>query len=237
MDATHFQREWSSFRHETAVRTHTLLYILSGIRMYYQELAKVIIRAHGIKGLDDKAARETFIPFEALDLRTEPMLCGEPLVDRLSPGGLAEQMALKSWVAEIFDLWESRYRTGLKKDIDDRPNAIRPRHQVLGDLRRIRNNLLHSESNLAREGDAGACEILKWFAVGERMLLSFDHVLDFLNQMDWLTDHPEIVSEAPSFKMNCWRLRDRIASASGGAQPRLVSVRPIVGDATNGVKL
>jgi len=230
MDVIQFQREWSSFRHETAVRTHTLLYILSGIRMYFQETAKAIVLAHGPNGLDNKEARETFIPFEALDLRAEPVLCGEALIDRVSPGGLAEQMVLKSWVAEIFDLWESRYRSGLKRGMGDRPNAIRPRHEVLGDLRLIRNNLLHSGSDLAREDGAGACEILKWFAAGQRMLLSFDHVLDFLNQMDWLVDQPEIVSEAPSFKASYWRLREQIAGASSGPEPRLVSVRPIVGE-------
>lgn len=230
MDAIHFQREWSSFRHETAVRTHTLLYILSGIRVYFQETAKAIVLTHGPDGLDDKKARETFIPLEALDLRAVPVLHGEALIDRVSPGGLAEQMVLKSWVAEIFDLWESRYRTSLKMGMGDRRNAIRPRHQVLGDLRLIRNNLLHSGADQAREDGAGACEILNWFAAGEPMLLSFDHVLDFLNQMDWLVDQPDIVSEAPLLKTNFWQLRERIAGAPDVSQPRLVSVRPIVGE-------
>lgn len=189
-----------------------------------------IARAHGPNALDDKEARETYIPFEGLDFRAAPVLFGEALVDRVSPGGLAEQMVFKSWVAEIFDLWESRYRTGLKKGMGDRPNAIRPRHQVLGDLRLIRNNLVHSGSDLAREDGAGACEILKWFATGEKMLLSFNHVLDFLNQMDWLDDRPNIVSKSPSLKGSFWRLQERTAGTSGGPQPRLVSVRPFVGE-------
>ena len=198
--------------------------------MYYQELEKAIICTHGLDGLDNKATRETYIPFEGLDFRAEPVLYGEALIDRVSPGGLAEQMVLKSWVAEIFDLWESRYRTSLKRYMSDIPGAIRPRHQVLGDLRLIRNDLLHSGSDLAREDKAGACEILRWFTAGETMVLSFDHVLDFLNQMDWLDDRPQTVSDAPSHKANYWRLRKRIAGTSNGPPPRLVSVRPIVGE-------
>ena len=229
MDETLVNKEWMNFRHETMVRTQTLLYVLSGIRMYYQALARAIVHAHGPDGLDRKEAREAMIPFEALDIRARPILDGEPLIDRMSPGGLAEQMVFKSWVSEVYNLWESRYRTNLKTHTVV-PGAIRPRHQVLGDLRQIRHNLVHSESNLATDDRAGSCKILKWFSTGETMQLSFNHVLDFLNQMDWLVDQPQIVSTSPMVKLNFWRLNDQVVRAHGDSRPRLVSVRPIVGE-------
>ena len=229
MDETLINKEWMNFRHETMVRTQTLLYVLSGIRAYYQVLAKAIVHAHGPDGLDSKKAREAVIPFEGLDIRTRPILEGEPLIDRMSPGGLAEQMAFKSWVSEIYNLWESRYRTNLKT-LTAVPGAIRLRHQVLGDLRQIRHNLVHSESNLATDDGAGSCKILKWFSTGEIMQLSFNHVLDFLNQMDWLVDRPQVVSTSPIAKLNYWQLNDQIVPAHGDPQPRLVSVRPFVGE-------
>lgn len=230
MDENKVNQEWARFRHETVVRTDTLLYVLSGIRMYYQALSTAIVRAHGPDGLENKRARGTFIPPEGMDIRSRPFLVGEPLIDRMSPGGLAEQMVYKSWVAEIYGLWENRYRTNLKEHYGDAPGAIRPRQQVLGDLRLIRNNLLHSESNLSTSDQAGACAILTWFATGEVMQLNFDHVLDFLNQMDWLVDQPMVIGESPEVKVNCWRFDKKAIRASVNPHPRLVSVRPIVGE-------
>jgi hypothetical protein len=230
MDEVTFYQEWSKFRHEAAVRTDTLLYVLSGIRLYHQALETAIARAHGPDGLERKQARETMIPPEALDIRSRPALFGEPLIDRVSPGGLAEQMLYKSWVSEIFGLWENRYRSKLEWYSGGVPGVIRPRHQVLGDLRLIRNNLLHSQSNLSTREGAGSCEILSWFATGEAMQLSFDHVLDFLNQMDWLVDQPQVIGESPDIKFNYWRIDGQAVLSRGNPQPRLVSVRPIVGE-------
>ena len=230
MDEIKVNQEWSRFRHETVVRTDTLLYVLSGIRLYYQTLDTMITRAHGPDRSGTRQAREMFIPPEALNIRSRPFLVGEPLIDRVSPGGLAEQMVYKSWVAEIYGLWENRYRTNLKEHSGDVSGVIRPRHQVLGDLRQIRNNLLHSESNLSTGDQAGACQILSWFPTGEVMQLNFDHVLDFLNQMDWLVEQPSVIGDSPEVKANCWRLDERPIRSSGNPQPRLVSVRPIVGE-------
>ena len=230
MDESKFKQEWSKFRHEVTVRTGTLLYVLSGIRLYYQTLGTVITRAHGPDGLESKQARETFIPPEALDIRARPAFIGEPLIDRMESGGLAEQMVYKAWVAEIFSLWENRYRTNLERHFGDVPGVIRPRHQVLGDLRLIRNNLLHSESNLSTREGAGSCEILSWFETGEAMQLSFDHVLDFLNQMDWLVGQPQVIGESPEVKVNFWRIDEKTVPADESSPPRLVSVRPIVGE-------
>ena len=95
-----------------------------------------------------------------------------------------EQVAFKGWIEEVFFLWESQYRNQLR-DVILSPQgrkALRPQNDVIGDLRRIRNDLIHSGK--ASQQWTGKCEILKWFQPDECIILGMRHVIDLLNQLE-----------------------------------------------------
>lgn len=102
--------------------------------------------------------------------------------DMLGPSGEAAQLAFKGWMADIYSKWEkSRTKTcdllgeeGISVQVD-----------CMGDLRHIRNDLIHS--GFATEEHSGKCTVLKWFKPGERIVLTTDHVFDLLNQMKFIT--------------------------------------------------
>lgn len=225
-----WHRLWEAFQHDVNVATNSLLHILDGIHAKHRaELARLI---QAIDANDSTAQTQeeavravgdiyTFPTYPSL--RGFPSLTGEPLFTRSAPGGPMEQTAFKGWISEVYDLWESHYRTQLRHETDILPGAIRPRQPVLGDLRHIRNNLLHN--GIARRGEAADRETLKWFAEGERMRLGVRHVLDFLNQMGWLHEAPAIHLERGG-KLSRWYIhRD---GAIESPAPALVSVRPLL---------
>ena len=108
----------------------------------------------------------------------------------LERGGSAEQFALKGWVEEVYNIiWDSHYRNEMKKAVKI-PGIIRPEMDTLGDLGHIRNDLIHSGK--AHAGETGKCKVLQWFSVGDPIVLSTDHVLDFLNQMGFIAASPAV---------------------------------------------
>ena len=104
------------------------------------------------------------------------------------------------------------------------PDAIQPEVvDPLGDLRRIRNNMLHG--GVATKDNAGGCKVLRWFKDGERIHVPLRHVLDFLNQMGWLAERPTVLSNGPNTQACWWHLnRDN----SDRNIPALLSVRPML---------
>ena len=220
----------SSFQHDVNVLTDSLLHHLDAIqakhrqqRQYLTGIANAtvgdpatledIVRTHG----------DSCSMFGPPRQRANPRLIGEPLFRRTALDGSMEQSALKGWVYEVYDKWESEYRTHLKHAAADVPGAIRPRQQVIGDLRHIRNNLIHK--GIAKKGEAGDCKILRWFERGERMQVRLRHVLDFLNQMGWLHESESIQLDERG-RGSFWTL-DR-TEQPGEARPALISVRPVV---------
>lgn len=111
--------------------------------------------------------------------------------------GLAEQLAFKGWVEQVFNIiWERQFRGDsykslqLPDDLEGKAtlHKIRPEMDVAGDLRLIRNDLVHTGA--ASRGQTGRCKILKWFKPGDPMVFSTDHVFDFLNQMGFMNSRP-----------------------------------------------
>lgn len=225
-----WSRLWRAFQHDVNVETDSLLHVLEAIHSRHvterQRLTQAMADSGStLKTIDDfvRTAGDVRVCPMYPRLRGFPLLTGEPLFRRSAPDGQMEQVAFKGWVYEVWDLWESRYRTQLKHSARGLPGAIRPRQQVLGDLRHIRNNLLHR--GIAKRGEAASCEILQWFSEGERMQVQLRHVIDFLNQMGWLQlDSPVLVVEES--KVSTWHIN------KGGVPeeptPALVSVRPFV---------
>ena len=112
----------------------------------------------------------------------------------INSGALAEQIAFKGWVEQVYNIiWESQFRGESYKSLQ-LPNDLqetatldkcRPKMDVIGDLRLIRNDLIHT--GVATRSRTGKCKILEWFQPGDLMVFSTDHVFDFLNQMGFMT--------------------------------------------------
>ena len=222
-------RLWRAFQHDIHVATNSLIYVLDAVHSIHEGLRQRAIETMNASGgaietIED-ALGDVYPNPAYLRLRVFPSLVSEPLFARSAPGGPMEQVVFKGWTAHIFDLWDSVYRTQLKHETAARglPGAIRPRQQVLGDLRHIRNNLLHS--GIARKGEAASCEILRWFTEGERMVMRLSHVFDFLNQMGWLSED-SLNFDVGRMTASTWRI-DRTGEPEDPA-PALISVRPFV---------
>ena len=160
-----------------------------------------------------------------LELPGLPELCISPCIinvpddDLYGPSGAAAQMAYKGWVAEVFGLWENRLRNELKDSHGE--GAIRPEMQAFGDLRHIRNDLLHNGT--ASPEESGKCSILDWFAPGEPIVFGTRHVLDFLNQTGVLSLRVAHDFRSRSCTFDAHLDRDRLLNWT--PRPRLVSVR------------
>ena len=101
----------------------------------------------------------------------------------LGPSGEAVQLAFKGWIGDIIGTWE-RSRSETRDTVGD--EGIRPEVECMGDLNKIRNDLLHN-GGVASKEKSGKCKVIKWFKPGERMLLTTNHVFDLFNQMNFLT--------------------------------------------------
>ena len=223
-------RLWLAFQHEVSVLTNSLLHNLDAIQAKHhqqrQHLTGIVDASDGdLKTLEDavRTHGNSSSMWGPPRLRAYPMLIGEPLFRRTELDGSMEHSALKGWVYEVYDRWDSGYRNYLKHAAAGVPGAIRPLQEVIGDLRHIRNNLIHK--GIAKKGEAGDCKILKWFERGERMQVRLRHVLDFLNQIGWLHE-PGPIHLDDQGRASFWTL-DR-TERPGEARPDLISARPIV---------
>lgn len=138
--------------------------------------------------------------------------------DMLGQNGVAVQLACKGWVADIFGKWE-RSREKIKALVGD--GGICPEVDCMGDFRRIRNDLIHGGGFATKEW-SGKCTVLEWFKPGDRMILTTNHVLDFLNQMNHIMPPIPIGQQMVSWML----VPDAVKPTSlQDEQIRLVSIR------------
>lgn len=96
--------------------------------------------------------------------------------------GDAEQLVFRGWVVDVYNrVWDKNLRELLQGSLSG-ADVIAPESDVLGDLKHIRNDLVHHRG-VATRHNSGRCTVLKWFRPDEQMVLTVEHVLDFLNQM------------------------------------------------------
>jgi len=100
------------------------------------------------------------------------------LASRLAPEGVAARQAGHQWVVHVFSMWEHGYRPRLAAargvDTDD------VKIPVLGDLRLIRNDVVHHRG-IATADSSGKCQQLRWFSVGEDMLVTGRMIYQFMD--------------------------------------------------------
>ncbi|MYC60399.1 MAG: hypothetical protein F4X09_09460 [Gammaproteobacteria bacterium] len=208
------EQEWINqilrFRIDVVLATNSLIYTLWGINLVHRQSKGYPVNSFPIPDYPS--------------LKVLPQVTmNTPFSERVAPNGPIEQLAFKAWVTEVYDhLWEGKYRNRLRKVFQD-PKSGKARMETdpLGDLRLIRNDLIHNKS-IAKDCAKG--KILRWFNRDEQIQMKFGHILDFLNQMGWIDNNHSLVD---GDRMVLWLPPVEEVTPSEKA-PCLVSVRPLI---------
>ena len=209
---------WHAFQYDVYQATASLLFLLQGMET---------VRARELTPYNAlPAVQKTYAAcFAKIAYLGVPLSMSGPNSDPnciLRREGEAEQLAFKGWVEQVYNcVWDARYRNHLKTMFEGQ-NIIRPEGDPIGDLRHIRNDLVHRAA-VASADETGKCKILSWFQLGETMVLGMRHVLDFLNQMGFMTTLPGFLSHGPAAS---WTLFPGMEEALRSTPaPDLVSLR------------
>ena len=209
---------WRSMSYEVHKATASLMYLLQGM----ESVRAGELVPYNALGQAQQQFVANFPKLSYLDVPLSLSGIGFDPNTVLRREGEAEQMAFKGWVEQVYFLWENRFRNELRNALPAAADAIRLEGEPWGDLRLIRNDLIH-ESGLATEERSGKCTVLKWFAPGERMVLGMRHVLDFVNQLGLMTRTPGSLDDGASSEWIVFPgMEERLAA--GGA-PEIVSIR------------
>ena len=208
---------WHSFLYEVNLATASLMYLLQGMEsVRYSEL-----RPYSKLPPSQQQFAACFpkLPYVVVPLSMSGI--GFDLNSVLEREGKAEQLAFKGWVEQVYFLWESRFRNELRDALEG-PSIIRPEGDAIGDFRLIRNDLIHN-NGVASEKYSGKCRILNWFKPGDNITLGMRHVLDFLNQIGFITTTLGFLDNGAVASWTIFPgMEDDLASIPA---PRLVSLR------------
>ncbi len=98
----------------------------------------------------------------------------------LAEGGTGVEVLGRQWLIDVFAAWEHTFRPRLAKARSTATDqAIVPE---FGDLRLMRNDILHVGATATRE-QTGRCEVFDWFEVGDRLVITGDHIQEFMRNM------------------------------------------------------
>lgn len=160
----------------------------------------------------------TNVPYIDVDLCAS--ITGPRFLER---EGRAEQLLFVGWIDQIYQAWEHFHRKEIFAATG--PNSIPAEVDPVGDLRRIRNDLIHNGE--ATEGQCGKCLILKWFDLGEVPILRLRHVFDFLNQMGLMGKAMFIAQSAGRLASASWTISGSEQTLRSRPTPDVISIRPI----------
>ena len=200
------------FYHEVTKTTTLLMHLIVGIETAYNNQHQVG------KGVN-------FTPPNVSDIDIFPSLIGCNFEDLLGHEGEAEQMAYKAWVLQIYNnIWESCSRSEFSNTSED-PRAIPWEMDAMGDFRHVRNDLVHN-NGIASTKEIGKCKVLKWFKPGDKIILGMRHVLDFLNQIGFLSSSPIVINDQQAPTGHIWCLKiDKQSLLNKAATVKIISVR------------
>lgn len=169
---------WALLRFEILHSTLSLLYLLEGMERVRDRVEKPYSQHDG-----ESRQWVAYPPSPSfVDVALVENGPGVDLNRVWGRAGDAEQLVFRGWVVDIYNrVWDKNLRDGLQESLPG-TDVIPPESDVLGDLRRIRNDLVH-HGGVATSDNSGRCAVLKWFHPDEQMVLTMRHVLDFLNQM------------------------------------------------------
>lgn len=202
---------WSGFYFETLRASSMLFHILSGLEGTRPQ------------GSVPGPGRSRFIEFPGL-----PHLCTSVAITELDrdhlygKSGIASRIAFKGWLFEIIEIWEHKYR----KEIEETHSGSTSKLYALGDLTKIRNDIVHHSSK-AKKGSADKCGVLEWFKPDEEIILEVRHVLDFLNQIGALNGS---IFDYEGRTHSIRTFYDKVSLLRWNPKPKLISVRTLFRD-------
>ncbi|MBK5288267.1 MAG: hypothetical protein JJE46_07355 [Acidimicrobiia bacterium] len=95
-------------------------------------------------------------------------------------GSFTKRWIGQQWIAGVFAGWEEEYRPRLARAFGCPASALR--HEALGDLRLMRNDVVHHRG-VASESNTGQCRLLRWFVTGEAISVKGEHVAEFMQSI------------------------------------------------------
>jgi hypothetical protein len=100
----------------------------------------------------------------------------------LGPGGTVEALVGHMWVVTVYTEWEVRYRERVAADLG-MSKAKDLKVPVLGDLRLIRHDIVHS-SGIARADNSGRVEVFTdWITVGKLIVIRERQIVAFMDKL------------------------------------------------------
>jgi hypothetical protein len=113
--------------------------------------------------------------------------------DRLGPNGSVVRDLGQQWVVMVAAQWNDHYRRRIADALGiERNDVVEP---VMADINRLRNDILHHRG-VATSGNAGRCEVLHWFDVGETIRITPGHVAQLMHWVGKVQATREIDPEA-----------------------------------------
>lgn len=102
------------------------------------------------------------------------------------------------WLPTFFSLWEEDYRHRLADAHACKARDFQIPH--FGDLRKLRNDVAH-RGGIARAEGAAACEVLRWFDIGDLIVLVHTHFREIVEKFPW-AEPARRPAAAPAGKTN-----------------------------------
>ena len=105
------------------------------------------------------------------------------LLWQVAQDGPAETRLGQQWIAYVYAGWQESFRPRLAAAHGCDKGDLR--YPVLGDLRHLRNDVVH-HGGVATAHNTGRCVLLgHWFAVGDVIRLRDEHFVEFRDLLPW----------------------------------------------------
>jgi len=105
------------------------------------------------------------------------------LLWQVAQDGPAETHLGQQWIAYVYDGWQEAFRPRLAACHGCEKGDLR--YPVLGDLRHLRNDVVHHRG-VATAANTGRCVVLgHWFAEGDVIRLRDEHFVEFRALVPW----------------------------------------------------
>ena len=212
---------WSEFAYDVLEATLNLFVLLAGTEVQHQQVQ----RTHSHLPLESRKSQRSFSGPSYVDSRA--VVHGFDMFEITQRSGRAEQLGYKGWITEVYGCWEDRYRDKLRDALRALPmisDTIRPEVDVLGDLRHIRNDIVHN-GGVASEEHMGKCSVLRWCSPGQKIILDITHVFDVLHQLHLTNSTSAHTRKMPDGTLGMALWSPPSIEALRQRQPKIASMR------------
>jgi len=102
---------------------------------------------------------------------------------RLVTDGPIDTLLSQQWLVYFYSGWEHEFRPRLADAHDCTTGKLQ--YPLFGDIRMLRDDIVHHRG-IASEGKTGRCAVLRWFKVGDAILLNGEHQIEISNLIPWV---------------------------------------------------